>query len=82
MVRNLSMEASGIGGTTADTTALADRVRSTRGWFRVSDRTRAREAARSRMTELVLTTYDWVTVLPRGYVRDLRIRWGLEPALP
>lgn len=27
---------------------------------------------------LVLTTYDWVPEFPRGYVRDLRIRWLLE----
>jgi glutathione S-transferase len=32
------------------------------------------------MTELVLTTYDWVPDLPRGFVRDLRIRWALEEA--
>src|SRR6202790_2863321 len=32
------------------------------------------------MTELVLTTFDWVPELPRGYVRDLRIRWALEEA--
>jgi glutathione S-transferase len=32
------------------------------------------------MSELVLTTYDWVPDLPRGYVRDLRIRWALEEA--
>lgn len=32
------------------------------------------------MTELVLTTFDWVPDLPRGYVRDLRIRWALEEA--
>lgn len=30
--------------------------------------------------DLVLTTYDWVPELPRGYVRDLRIRWALEEA--
>lgn len=30
--------------------------------------------------ELVLTTYDWVPAGPRGYVRDLRIRWALEEA--
>lgn len=29
---------------------------------------------------LVLTTYDWVPETPRGYVRDLRIRWALEEA--
>lgn len=32
------------------------------------------------MTQLVLTTYDWVPDLPRGFVRDLRIRWALEEA--
>ena len=30
------------------------------------------------MNELVLTTFDWVPEIPRGYVRDLRIRWALE----
>lgn len=32
------------------------------------------------MNELVLTTYDWVPEAPRGYVRDLRVRWALEEA--
>ncbi|HWA04718.1 MAG TPA: glutathione S-transferase N-terminal domain-containing protein, partial [Rhizomicrobium sp.] len=32
------------------------------------------------MAELVLTTYDWVPEMPRGLVRDLRIRWALEEA--
>lgn len=32
------------------------------------------------MTRITLTTYDWVPDLPRGYVRDLRIRWALEEA--
>ena len=32
------------------------------------------------MTELVLTTYDWVPGPPRGFVRDLRVRWALEEA--
>jgi glutathione S-transferase len=32
------------------------------------------------MSELVLTTYDWVPEPPRGYVRDLRVRWALEEA--
>lgn len=27
---------------------------------------------------LTLTTYDWVPEMPRGYVRDIRIRWLLE----
>src|SRR4051812_3466131 len=32
------------------------------------------------MNEMVLTTFDWVPQLPRGYVRDLRVRWALEEA--
>ncbi len=32
------------------------------------------------MTDLVLTTYDWVPDMPRGFVRDLRVRWALEEA--
>ncbi len=32
------------------------------------------------MTQLILTTFDWVPDLPRGYVRDLRVRWALEEA--
>lgn len=32
------------------------------------------------MTPLILTTYDRVPEVPRGYVRDLRIRWALEEA--
>jgi len=32
------------------------------------------------MTDLTLFTYDWVPESPRGYVRDLRIRWALEEA--
>src|ERR1700749_3437861 len=32
------------------------------------------------MSELVLYTYDWVPEPPRGYVRDLRVRWALEEA--
>lgn len=30
------------------------------------------------MGELILTTFDWVPEAPRGYVRDLRVRWALE----
>jgi glutathione S-transferase len=30
--------------------------------------------------DLVLTTYDWVPPPPRGFVRDLRVRWALEEA--
>lgn len=29
---------------------------------------------------LTLTTFDWVPPPPRGYVRDLRVRWALEEA--
>jgi glutathione S-transferase len=32
------------------------------------------------MSDIVLTTYDWVPEAPRGYVRDLRVRWALEEA--
>jgi len=32
------------------------------------------------MGDLVLTTFDWVPEAPRGFVRDLRIRWALEEA--
>ena len=32
------------------------------------------------MTEYVLTTLDWVPEFPRGYVRDLLVRWALEEA--
>lgn len=32
------------------------------------------------MVELVLYTFDWVPETPRGYVRDLRVRWALEEA--
>ncbi len=32
------------------------------------------------MGDLTLTTYDWVPDMPRGFVRDLRIRWALEEA--
>jgi glutathione S-transferase len=32
------------------------------------------------MGELVLVTYDWVPEMPRGFVRDLRVRWALEEA--
>jgi glutathione S-transferase len=32
------------------------------------------------MPDLILHTLDWVPDFPRGYVRDLRIRWALEEA--
>jgi glutathione S-transferase len=30
--------------------------------------------------ELILTTFDWVPEMPRGFVRDIRVRWALEEA--
>jgi glutathione S-transferase len=32
------------------------------------------------MSDLTLVTYDWVPEPPRGYVRDIRVRWALEEA--
>lgn len=32
------------------------------------------------MTDLILTTFDWAPEAPRGYVRDIRVRWALEEA--
>jgi glutathione S-transferase len=32
------------------------------------------------MTDLILYTFDWVPEPPRGFVRDLRVRWALEEA--
>lgn len=32
------------------------------------------------MSELVIWTYDWVPDGPRGFVRDLRLRWACEEA--
>ena len=32
------------------------------------------------MGDLILTTFDWVPEMPRGFVRDLRVRWALEEA--
>ena len=32
------------------------------------------------MVDLVLTTFDWVPEKPRGFVRDIRVRWALEEA--
>lgn len=32
------------------------------------------------MVDLILTTFDWVPQMPRGYVRDIRVRWALEEA--
>ncbi|MEO6378899.1 MAG: glutathione S-transferase N-terminal domain-containing protein, partial [Caulobacteraceae bacterium] len=32
------------------------------------------------MSELIVWTYDWVPEGPRGFVRDLRLRWASEEA--
>src|ERR1700761_5300323 len=32
------------------------------------------------MTDIILTTFDWVPEMPRGMVRDIRVRWALEEA--
>lgn len=32
------------------------------------------------MSELIIWTYDWVPEMPRGLVRDLRLRWACEEA--
>lgn len=32
------------------------------------------------MTDLIIWTYDWVPKGPRGFVRDLRLRWACEEA--
>ena len=32
------------------------------------------------MDQMILTTYDWVPEMPRGFVRDIRVRWALEEA--
>lgn len=32
------------------------------------------------MGELTIWTYDWVPEFPRGFVRDLRLRWACEEA--
>lgn len=32
------------------------------------------------MSELIVWTYDWVPEPPRGFVRDIRLRWACEEA--
>ncbi|MEQ1801545.1 MAG: glutathione S-transferase family protein [Gammaproteobacteria bacterium] len=32
------------------------------------------------MSHLTIWTYDWVPEMPRGFVRDLRLRWACEEA--
>jgi len=35
---------------------------------------------RDSLSKFVITTFDWVPEIPRGYVRDIRLRWALEEA--
>lgn len=32
------------------------------------------------MNDMTIVTYDWVPEPPRGFVRDIRVRWALEEA--
>lgn len=32
------------------------------------------------LSNYIITTFDWVPEMPRGYVRDIRLRWALEEA--
>ena len=32
------------------------------------------------MANLILTTFDWVPEMPRGFVRGIRVRWALDHA--
>jgi glutathione S-transferase len=32
------------------------------------------------MGDLAINTFDWVPELPRGFVRDIRLRWAMEEA--
>jgi len=41
---------------------------------------RSTEALEDIMSELTIWTYDWVPQGPRGFVRDLRLRWACEEA--
>src|SRR3954451_18707080 len=52
------------------------------GWGREFESLRPLQLSDERrpMAGLILTTYDWVPEAPRGYVRDLRVRWALEEA--
>src|SRR5207244_539852 len=36
------------------------------------------QEGRAAMSELTIWTYDWVPEGPRGFVRDLRLRWACE----
>jgi glutathione S-transferase len=38
------------------------------------------QEGRADMSELIILTYDWVPEGPRGFVRDLRLRWACEEA--
>src|SRR6185369_7496861 len=44
------------------------------------DRGEVRSQGPDTMSELIIWTYDWVPEGPRGFVRDLRLRWACEEA--
>ena len=46
----------------------------------VYDRIEGVENGLENMSELIIWTYDWVPEGPRGFVRDLRLRWACEEA--
>jgi len=48
------------------------RIRAGRSYWRL--------LTRNDMSELIIWTYDWVPEGPRGFVRDLRLRWACEEA--
>jgi glutathione S-transferase len=45
-----------------------------------SEIARPSEEGTTPMTDLIIWTYDWVPKGPRGFVRDLRLRWACEEA--
>jgi glutathione S-transferase len=55
------------------------RIRAGRSCWRLLARNEFGEWADT-MSELIIWTYDWVPEGPRGFVRDLRLRWACEEA--
>src|SRR6201991_2558888 len=50
-------------------------LRSSTGWL-----CRGMQKRPAAMSELIIWTLDWVPAGPRGFVRDLRLRWACEEA--
>jgi hypothetical protein len=44
-------------------------------------RVKSDEVELDSMRELIVWTYDWVPEGPRGFVRDIRLRWACEEAV-